>query len=231
LLDSGSEVTLIPTSHVGSRKIQWTGRKLWAANGTEIPVCGWISLTAYVRKTRVEIDGLVTDHVKDIFLGADWLQLNDVEWKFGKGEVVIDGARHRLVSRRSREAWCRRVVADSNFIIPARSQYDVTAKAVFNKLPAEEEDRSEAWATEPREIKDGLLVASTVLPNRAANLPVRVLNTTANSITIHKGSTISDLSSVSTQPAQNVAKLEINGRPSGCRRHGIASRLIHNGTS
>jgi len=89
------------------------------------------------------------------------LQLNDVEWKFGKGEVVIDGRRHRLVSKRSRESWCRRVVADSNFIIPARSQCDVSAKAVFNKLPAEEKDRSCSWATEPREIKEGLLVAST----------------------------------------------------------------------
>ena len=59
LLDSGSEVTLILTSYIGRKKIQWTDRKLWAANGTEIPVRGWISLTAYVGETRVEIDGLV----------------------------------------------------------------------------------------------------------------------------------------------------------------------------
>ena len=43
---------------------------------------------------------------------------------------------------------------------------------------------------------------STLLPNRATNLPVRVVNTTTNPVTIHKGSTISDLSSVSIGLAQ-----------------------------
>jgi len=60
-------------------KIQWTQRKIWAANGTEIPVNGWVSLTAYVDGSRVEICGLVTDHVSDNFLGLDWLQLNQIE--------------------------------------------------------------------------------------------------------------------------------------------------------
>ena len=52
-LDSGSEVTLIPSGFIGNRKIQWTQRKIWAANGTEIPVKGWISLTAYIDGSRV----------------------------------------------------------------------------------------------------------------------------------------------------------------------------------
>ena len=67
LLDSGSEVTLIPTGLIDNRKIQWTQRKIWTANGMEIPVKGWISLTAYTDGSCVEICGLVTDHVSDIF--------------------------------------------------------------------------------------------------------------------------------------------------------------------
>jgi len=109
LLVSGSQVTLIPTSYIGKRKIQWTRRKIWTANGTEIPVKGWVSLAAYIDRVRVEICGLVTDHVTDVFLGLDWLQINQVEWKFGKGEMVLDGRRHRLVAKKSRDSWCRRV--------------------------------------------------------------------------------------------------------------------------
>ena len=34
------------------------------------------------------------NHVTDIFLGLDWLQLNQVEWNFGRGEIILDGKRH-----------------------------------------------------------------------------------------------------------------------------------------
>jgi len=80
LLDSGSEITLIPSSFIGNGKIQWTQHKIWAANGTEISVKGWILLTTYIDVSRVEICGLVTNHVSDIFLGLDWHQLNQIEW-------------------------------------------------------------------------------------------------------------------------------------------------------
>ena len=81
---------------------------------TEIPVKGWVSLNAYVDGARVEICGLVTDHVSDIFLGQDWLLLNQVEWKFSRGEIILDGRQHRLVAKKSRTTWCRcrRVVAE-----------------------------------------------------------------------------------------------------------------------
>jgi len=135
LLDSGSEVTLIPSSFIGNRKIQWTRRKIWAASGTEIPVKGWVSLTAYVNGVRVEICGLVTDHVPDIFLGLDRLQLNQVEWKFDSDEIVLDIKRHRLVAKKSRAAWCRRVVAEADVVVPAWSQFDLSTRAVYGYPP------------------------------------------------------------------------------------------------
>ena len=200
LLDSGSEVTLIPTGFIGNRRIQWTQRKIWAANGTEIPVKGWISLTAYVDGSRVEICGLVTDHVSDIFLGLDWLQLNQIEWNFGKGEIILDGKRHRLVAKKTRGSWCRRVVAESDVVIPARSQFDLSTRAVYSRLPQHSGAVEQVWATEPREIKDGLLVAGTLLPNRSTHLPVRVLNTTEKPIFVRHGTTVGDVSTVTTDP-------------------------------
>jgi len=186
LLGSGSEVTLIPTGFIGNRKIQWTQRKIWAANCTKIPVKGWISLTAYIDGSCVEVCGLVTDHVSDIFLGLDWLQLNQIEWSFGKGEIIMDGKRHRLVAKKTRGSWCRRVVAESDVVIPALSQFDLSTTAVYGRLPEHSGTAEQVWATEPREIKDGLFVAGTLLPNRATHLPVRVLNATTKPVVVHK---------------------------------------------
>jgi len=120
-LDSGSEVTLIPTSFIGNRKIQWTQRKIWAANGTEIPVKG---------------------------------------------------------------SWWRRVVAESYVVIRARSQFDLSTRAVYGRLPQQREAEQQVWATE---IKDGLFVASTLLPYRSTHLPVRVLNATEKPVVIRQG--------------------------------------------
>ena len=108
---------------------------------------GWISITAYIDGVRGEICGLITDHVDDIFLGLDWLQLNKVEWDFGKGLIVLDGKRHRLLAKRSRDSWCRRIVAKANMVIPARSQFDLTTRAVYGRLPQRSGEQSHVWAT------------------------------------------------------------------------------------
>jgi len=80
-----------------------TTKTVWAANGTTIPVAGWIELTAFIGDTRTEISGFVTDHVKDVFLGSDWLQDNNVQWDFGSGSIIINESRCRLVAKKSKE--------------------------------------------------------------------------------------------------------------------------------
>jgi len=127
----------------------------------------WIALAAYTNGQRVEIAGLVTDHIADIFLGFDWLQLNNVDWSFGKGEIVLDGKRHRLLAKRTRETWCRRVVAESDVVVPARSQMDLSTRAVYSRLPQRSGEENRVWATERREIRDGVFVAGALLSNRA----------------------------------------------------------------
>jgi len=134
---------------------------VWAANGTPIPVAGWIELSAFVGDTRTEISGFATDHVKDVFLGLDWLQDNKVQWDFGSGGVIINGARYRLVAKKSKEDWCRRVIVEDDVVVPPRSQCDIRTKAVFGRLPSEGARRG-TWATEPHQLKEGILVGSTV---------------------------------------------------------------------
>jgi len=66
LLDTGCEVTVIPTKLVRRRQLQYTTRTLIAANGTQIPIAGWTTIKAYVGKSPVIISGLVSEHVTEV---------------------------------------------------------------------------------------------------------------------------------------------------------------------
>ena len=48
-------------------------------------------------------------------------------------------------------------------------------------------------------------MAGTLLPNRATHLPVRVLNATTKPVVVHKGTTVSNISAVSTGPVNPAA--------------------------
>jgi len=59
LLDTGSDVTLIPASMVAKEDIKGSCHTLSAANGTEIPVLGEVSLPFSISKFEGVLHGLV----------------------------------------------------------------------------------------------------------------------------------------------------------------------------
>ena len=209
LLDTGCEITVIPARLVEKRKIQSTTRNLFAANGTEIPVLGWTSMTAVLGNMTIQINGLVSEHVTDIMLGIGWLQDNGVRWDFVKGEVIIGATAHKLVARRNKKNWCRRVIAAQDIVVPPLSQLDLPAKAVYNELHTDKNAGLVTWATEPGELKEGLLVARAILPDRAKELLVRVLNASDEPIKVCKGTVISDLQPVSPIETQEQRSSEL----------------------
>ena len=107
--------------------------------------------------------------------------------------IVIKGQEYQLSGRKNNDdTWCRRVILEQDVVVPSESQCDVSTKAVFNFVH-QEPIKDESWSTEPAEVKEGLLVASTILPNRACDIPVRVMNTTKQSIKLNRGTIISDV--------------------------------------
>ena len=195
LLDTGCEVTVIPAKLVRRRQLQRTTRSLIAANGTQIPILGWTTIKAYVGSSSVTISGLVSEHVVEIMLGIDWLRENEAQWDFVREEVTIHGATYRLAARRTRGQWCRRVIAAQDITIPPCSQLDVPTKAVYRQLHTSTKPMHEevSWATETSEIRRGLLVARTLLPNRADEIPVRVLNASNTPVHLNRGTFVSEL--------------------------------------
>ena len=206
LLDTGCEVTVIPAGLIGEATVRPTEQRLLAANGTQIPILGRACIKATLGGRSLDIDGLVSEHVAEVMLGIDWLQANAVVWDFAANEVVLDGCTYKLAARSSALYWCRKVVLVGDTTVPARSQLDVSTNLVCQRLDTSQAGQPEAWGTELRQIKDGILVARTIVPNRASDLPVRVMNTTHAPVMISKGTTISELQPIEPVIARSAAE-------------------------
>ena len=197
LLDSGCEVTVIPSRLVEKNKVKRTDKDLLAANGTKIPVLGSTVIKAYIDGEEIEIAGLVSDHVSVIMLGIDFLTDYNVQWNFAKAQVSIKGKPYKLSPRKGRTGtMCRRVVVAQETTVPARCEYSLPAKTIYNNMHRNLELPSAEWSTEPTMMKNGLLVARTLLPNRPQQLFVRVLNPTEADVIVHKGTEVTELQPV-----------------------------------
>lgn len=133
LLDTGSDVTRLPSSAVHGVQMEECRTKLLAANGIPIRVIGRVSVEAFVGNHRFVINGLVTDHVAEIMLGFDHLKEHDAVWNFREDQIKLDEFIHKLCGRDGPN-WCRRVVLQSDCEVPSRSEVELPTKVVFNDL-------------------------------------------------------------------------------------------------
>ena len=157
LLDTGSEVSLLPASLVPKSQIRPTDYTLRAANGTRIEVLGCAEVPITTELFSSTIDGIATNHVTEVMLGADWLSDNNAQWNFVDSTVNLNGSVHKLNVRPRGEKWCRRVVIQEKVVVQPWTQQDVKCLVVFHGLtPAL---RDEQWETEPSALSTGLLVA------------------------------------------------------------------------
>jgi len=198
-------VTIIPANYVDKHRIEHTETKLLAANGTRIPLLGSTTVNAFIGRTPIRISGLVSEHVSEVMLGFDWLQTQQAQWNFIEHSIVINGQEFKLCEKRSDRSWCRRVTIDTDVVIPPESQLDVSTKTVFNSVHTRKESQCTTWSTEPVEVKEGLLVASTILPNRVTKVPVRLMNTTSHPIKLVRGTVVTELNPV--EPLEGAAPI------------------------
>jgi len=104
LLDTGSDVTLLPTSVVAGLRVESTTRRIRAANGTGIKVIGTATVEAVAGQHHMTITGLVSPHVSEVMLGIGFLKQEKAIRNFDLGEVILSGYRHKLCSR-GRQSW------------------------------------------------------------------------------------------------------------------------------
>ena len=193
LIDSGSEVNLIPDSFIGGYEIKPTTRTLTVANGTNINLLGEVGIRVNIsRNLKIQTEFLVSDQLSDIIIGAPWLKDNRCNIAFGTGSMRIRRQTVKLVNRGGNNC-CRRVVVSNDIVVPARHEASIPAKIVYKNLKLPMYD---AWATETGTVQNGVRVARTLLTDSNPNTSVRVVNTNANEVTLKKNQFISELNPV-----------------------------------
>ena len=133
LLDTGSDVTLIPASMVVKEDVKGSFHTLSAANGTDIPVLGEVSLPFSVGEIEGMLHGLVLENIGDVMLGIDWMTNNAVTWEFGRSRIKIGKQYYSFKSRSSTGIWCRRVVLQNDVVLPSRSEVDLLTTIVVRR--------------------------------------------------------------------------------------------------
>ena len=208
LLDSGSEVTLIPEAVVeaiGNVDVLPSTRRIWAANGTEIHITGEAALLLQLKGKCLWTTALLSPDVEEVMLGSDWLQAHQCVWDFGGGVLYIDGQAAVALSRK-RSLCCRRVFVQENAVLPPRQQMDVTARSTLVSPWNVGAD----WIVDSHQLRPGLYVGRTLLPATRHGLKVRMVNTTAEPQTLASGTCLGNLQPVEVagepEPAQTTGQ-------------------------
>ena len=158
LLDTGSDVTLLPTSVVAGLRVESTTRRIRAANGRGIKVIGTATVEAVAGRHHMTITGLVSPHVSEVMLGIGFLKQEKAIWNFDLGEVVLGGYRHKLCSR-GRQSWCTRVILQNDSVVPGESEMDVSTLVQYSDLSGPKSNEFVDWVTKAREVTAGVCVS------------------------------------------------------------------------
>jgi len=153
--------------------------------------------------------GFVTEHIDVPYLGIDFLTDYDAKWDFRKKKVTIAGVSHPLLSRGSSQAWIRRIVLSDAVTIPPMSQMNVGTKVIFGSPSGERQlhdqrgDDMNVWATDAHEVARGVLVARTLLPDRASEVPVQLFNVTDRPVALKSRAVLGNLELLPAYSAQS----------------------------
>ena len=192
LLDTGCDLSIVPTTLVVGKKLEPSELKMKAANGTEILVAGKTTLNFQLGPLSLTADVLVSDHVFEIMLGYDWLRKNKVVWDFDHSSITITCSHHAFrLSSRDGPNWCRRVEVQSDVVVPPRCEMDIAGKLVFQTFTS-----AKAWMTEARQVETGLCSARTIISEKCNNIPVRMINVLDTPVSLKAGSIVSELEMV-----------------------------------
>ena len=165
--------------------------KLFAANGTEIPISGSMRLGFTVQRMSHFADLLVSDDVEEPMLGIDWLTENECTWRFPKRQV---GMRERWIPLKSRHslAGVKRVRVAEDVCVPVDTQTNVPVKLTRHGLRGSKSD----WLIESKKWRQGVFTARTLLPDNSEFVAVPVVNTSSFPFRLTSGYLLCDATAV-----------------------------------
>lgn len=121
LLDTGSEVNLLPASMIDGLHLEATARKLFAANGSPIAVLGEVSTDVrFSRRCKRRVTFVVPEQLEEMMFGMHFLTTFRCGISFAKKKLFLGKCQIPLI-RKDGVAWCRRVQVTEHRNSPTRS--------------------------------------------------------------------------------------------------------------
>jgi len=220
LLDSGCELSLAPSNLVGNKRLRPTGQRVHAANGSVIEILGETEIEFSIGGRMSGATVLVSPDVSKLMLGITWLTERRGVWDFANRTLYVDGEAVMLHSQKT-AILCRRVYVQQDVVIPPRQQIDVPIRSTVNNISVSESDD---WLLETKQLRPGVLVARTVLPDQHRDIAVRVVNTTPEPQELRREVCLGSLEAIEVCEQSNVNNN--TGLPSACSMNSTSS-LTH----
>ena len=192
LLDTGSDTSLIPYGLVKDVSLEPTTHGIFAANGSALRVRGKTTITVMVNDHFMDIEGLVTDNVAEMIVGIDWLSARSARWDFETSQITIDGSAYQLHARPPK-GWCRRVSLQEDCVIPARTESLLPVDVLVSDVGDALKSKSTIWLVDAVELRPGLLVARSLVPDRFTDVPLRVMNLSSDPVRLSAGTVMAEL--------------------------------------
>ncbi|HSN23166.1 MAG TPA: reverse transcriptase family protein, partial [Methylomicrobium sp.] len=187
LLDTGCERNICPRRVLPHATLEPTGHRLFASNGTVIPLLGQVSTVIKVGGAEWPVTFVVTEAVHEVILGMPFLTQNQCQWDFGRGKIKISGRTVKLHSRPSLQQ-VRRIFAAEDVVVPARHMLDVSVRIAWPNLRT----TAAGWIVEPRRSEGGVVGARTLLNDAAVESSVRVINLSDRDRHLRQGTWMGD---------------------------------------
>jgi len=213
LLDSGADVSLLPSQLIGTQELSPAPFPLLAVNNTSLTTDGVISLTVAVKGQKLPATFFVTPNVDEVILGRDWLANNSIVWDFAAHTISVKNQVFRLHVKPGKSNSCKRCITQADVTIAPRSEAILPTYVIYSRLDGLQPSPHQ-WSTALNAPVNGLRVARTLVVNGSNIAGVRVCNTTERPISMHRGCVVSPLQPVSAlTPSQPGREASTNTTP------------------
>lgn len=202
MLDTGAAISLISDRTWGliddgkSSLANWDGHKLVGVEGSAIPILG-VAQNLNINFAGVEVNGdfiVASTLNSEAILGLDFLERHQCCINTEQKVLHLKGRALRLsrnanpsdVGREVNEA---KVVVQDQVILPPRSVLEIMAKVETPAIQCDCVFLLEGLSQQPNVVVANALVTPQ-WNNETASVPVRLLNTSTDSVVLHKGKAV-----------------------------------------
>jgi hypothetical protein len=151
--------------------METTNLKLYAANGTDIPLLGSVEIPIIIEGYDTTVMVVVSEVLDELMQGVDWLTKEGCVWDFKKAVLNI-GAWQVPVRHCPACSKVPLIIVASDQRLPAWSFKDVPVKVVWNDLS----DRTPDWVPEPNQVRRCVVTARSLINGTATERYMRIFS-------------------------------------------------------